>query len=105
MRFWPKRFYPELFFERLRASQPGTGYGKAAAAHDLRALFLGSDLGRRCLWVLLEWCGTHRQSFDPLNQHVTDFKEGRRSIGLWLVRLLYDQIEEGDEDNGRRNQE
>lgn len=103
MRLWPRAFRPDRLFEKLRVYQPWAGYGRVSAARDMRALFLGTELGRRCLWVLFDWCGVHRQSFHPLDTRVTDFNEGRRSIGLKLARLLYDHIpeeNEGDETNG-----
>ena len=94
MRPWLSKFRPERLFEKLRVHQPWAMYGRASTARDMRALFLGSDLGRRCLWDIFDWCGMYRHSFDPTNPHVTAYNEGRRGIGLKLAKLLYDHIPE-----------
>ena len=39
--------------------------------------------------VVNELCGTYEQSFDPDNQHITAFNEGRRQVGRALVGLLH----------------
>ena len=96
MRLWPRRVNIERFLEKLSTSRPWDGYDRGNAVRDLRALF-STDLGRRCLWVLLDWTGTHRQSFDPNNPTITAFREGQRSVGLRLIRYLNDNT--GD-DNG-----
>jgi hypothetical protein len=56
---------------------------------DLRAI-LRLPGGQRFVWGLLAQGGVYRQSFAGSESHLTDFNEGRRSIGL---RVLADVTE------------
>lgn len=44
--------------------------------------------GRRFLRRLLAECGVYQLAFTAASPDTTAFKEGRRSIGLWLLSLF-----------------
>ena len=46
--------------------------------------------GRRLIWRLMGKCGIFMQSFIPGDQDLTSFNEGRRSIGLTLLKQVID---------------
>ena len=43
---------------------------------------------RRMLYRILELCGPYQPSFDPTSARVTDYNEGRRSIGIEVLRMI-----------------
>ena len=43
---------------------------------------------RRILYRILELCGPYQPSFDPNSARVTDYNEGRRSIGIEVLRMI-----------------
>lgn len=47
---------------------------------------LQTEAGRWVVHTILEECGVWRQSFTPQEADATAFNEGRRSIGLQLMR-------------------
>ena len=53
---------------------------------DLRSVLKSSE-GRRFVWKMLSECGVFRASFS-LNAMQTAFAEGRRDIGIMLVKEL-----------------
>lgn len=51
------------------------------------ALVMSEKAGRRFMWRMLESAGIYRQSF-ALDNAVTAFHEGQRSIGLMLLAKI-----------------
>jgi len=45
---------------------------------------------RRVLWRILELCGPYQPSFDPASARQTDFNEGKRSVGLEVLKIIID---------------
>ena len=43
---------------------------------------------RRVLFKILELCGPYQPSFDPNSARMTDYNEGRRSIGIEVLRMI-----------------
>lgn len=43
---------------------------------------------RRILYRILEKCGPYQPSFDPNNARMTDYNEGRRSIGIEVLLMI-----------------
>ena len=43
---------------------------------------------RRILFRILEKCGPYQPSFDPNSARVTDYNEGRRSIGIEVLLMI-----------------
>jgi hypothetical protein len=58
------------------------------AAADFKTLLCSAE-GRRFLRRVLAECGVHQSSFDTDIMRMS-FKEGKRSIGLWLQSLFAD---------------
>lgn len=54
---------------------------------DLKAVAT-TPAGRRVLWHLMERSGTFRLSFVPGKQDVTDFNEGRKDMGNYLLNQV-----------------
>jgi len=63
-----------------------------AEAHAIRALQAGSadeHAQRRALrWIVETAAGTYQPSYRPDSDRDTAFAEGRRSVGLAIVKLL-----------------
>jgi hypothetical protein len=53
---------------------------------------MATNEGIRTLWRVLEEAGMHEQSFVPGDPDATAFREGARSIGLWL----WDEMQQAD---------
>lgn len=80
------------------ARKPPTGAAWAPARHELpdaaaiKALQSGTataDQQQRALkWIIEEACRTYDLSFRPQSSRETDFAEGRRFVGLEIVKLL-----------------
>lgn len=51
---------------------------------------LKSPEGRRFIWRVLSKCGTFSESFNVNNPRLTDFNEGQRSIGIYLLAMIND---------------
>lgn len=49
---------------------------------------LRSKETRRFLWRMLSHCGVFHLSYRPGDPHGTEFREGRRSIGLELIAQM-----------------
>lgn len=66
---------------------------KKADAGAIQALERGEaepHQQRRVLKLIVdELCATYALSFDPENQHMTAFAEGRRFVGREILKLLY----------------
>ena len=45
---------------------------------------------RRTMWRILELCGPYQPSFDPMSARQTDYNEGKRAIGLELLKIIMD---------------
>jgi hypothetical protein len=56
--------------------------GRNREVDDLKAI-LSTPEGKRFAWRLLERCGVYQSSFTGNSE--TFFKEGSRSVGLWLI--------------------
>lgn len=73
---------------------------------DFKAV-TAAPAGRRFIRRVLAECGVHQVSFAGEESHRTAFREGRRSVGLWLQSLFEEQperylelLKEGRYDNG-----
>lgn len=85
---------PAQLFEAL-ASFPGvyerTAEGQMDRYRDYRAVFLGSEQGRRVLHDILANCGLNKAtppvgSIDPYLTHIRD---GRRGAALEIIGAIY----------------
>jgi hypothetical protein len=45
---------------------------------------------RRFIWRILEICGPFQPSFDHASPRMTDFNEGKRAIGIEIIKMLHD---------------
>lgn len=56
-------------------------------------------------WILYDLCGTYDLSYRPDSQRDSDFAEGKRFVGLQLVKLLKIKLDAltKESDNGRAN--
>lgn len=53
-------------------------------------LLLQDEYGRRALWQVLEHAGLYQLSFRPgSSAEETAFREGRRSVGLYVLNLIF----------------
>lgn len=77
----------ERFFGRLARDQLGPGYGAAERRRDFRSVF-ATPAGRRVLWSLLDWCGLFRPVAVKGDPYETYHRDGRRDIGLRIIRTL-----------------
>lgn len=59
--------------------------------HAIKALFRGDASPEQqktaIVWIVWKAAQTGDQSFYPANAHVTDFLEGRRSVGNQILKL------------------
>ena len=77
----------ERFFDGLARDQLGPGYGAAERRRDFRSVF-ATPAGRRVLWSLLDWCGLFRPVAVKGDPYETYHRDGRRDIGLRIIRTL-----------------
>ncbi len=77
----------ERFFGRLARDQLGPGYGAVERRRDFRSVF-ATPAGRRVLWSLLDWCGLFRPVAVKGDPYETYHRDGRRDIGLRIIRAL-----------------
>ena len=91
---WPWRRYrvgdpdPEAFFTELAAAHPGDGrYRRMDQYRDFRAVFQGSEQGRRVLHEILTWCHVGHASapYARFGTNETFFSDGERSIGIRIM--------------------
>ena len=75
------------FFDGLARDQLGPGYGAAERRRDFRSVF-ATPAGRRVLWCLLDWCGLFRPVAVKGDPYETYHRDGRRDIGLRIIRTL-----------------
>lgn len=65
---------------------------EAADIEALRALERGdcpAHLQKRALdWIIRKAAGTYELSFSPDDERLTSFAEGRRFVGLQMIKLL-----------------
>jgi len=59
-----------------------------ALKDDYRRLFLGSDIGKRVLTDLLQYCGVLRPIVQIGNSDETIYNAGKQSVGLLLMDIL-----------------
>ena len=45
---------------------------------------------RRTLWRILELCGPYQPSFDPMSARQSDYNEGKRAIGIEILKIIMD---------------
>lgn len=45
---------------------------------------------RRWIWKILEFCGPYQPSFDSTSSRLTDFNEGKRAVGIEILKMLMD---------------
>lgn len=57
---------------------------KERAVDDLHAV-MSTPIGRRFIWRILVQSGVWDASFNGGSEHVTSYREGRRSVGLALM--------------------
>lgn len=86
----------ERFFGRLARDQLGPGYGAAERRRDFRSVF-ATPAGRRVLWSLLDWCGLFRPVAVKGDPYETYHRDGRRDIGLRIIRTLEATAPQGEE--------
>ncbi len=86
----------ERFFSRLARDQLGPGYGAAERRRDFRSVF-ATPAGRRVLWSLLDWCGLFRPVAVKGDPYETYHRDGRRDIGLRIIRTLEATAPQGEE--------
>ncbi len=86
----------ERFFGRLARDQLGPGYGAAERRRDFRSVF-STPAGRRVLWSLLDWCGLFRPVAVKGDPYETYHRDGRRDIGLRIIRTLEATAPQGEE--------
>ena len=82
-----RRRDPEAFFRDLATAQLGAGYGAAERRRDFRSVF-ATPAGRRVLWSLFDWCGLYRPVAVKGDPYETYHRDGRRDIGLRILRAL-----------------
>ncbi|MDJ0933991.1 MAG: hypothetical protein QNI93_01240 [Kiloniellales bacterium] len=85
----------ERFFGRLARDQLGPGYGAAERRRDFRSVF-ATPAGRRVLWSLLDWCGLFRPVAVKGDPYETYHRDGRRDIGLRIIRTLEATAPQGE---------
>lgn len=82
---------PDLhgFFQSLTAVRPGQGgYTHLDRYRDFREVF-GTPVGRKVLHQLVDHCeGSPSLELDAEQTHKTAFRNGRRSVGLWIVHTM-----------------
>lgn len=78
---------PDAFFAELRAVYPGRGYTNLDRYRDFRAVFLGSDAGKRVLYEILSWCRLFRAAA-TFDSNKAFFREGERNIGLRIMASM-----------------
>ena len=82
---------PDAFLAELSRAHPGKqSYSSMDRYRDFRALFLGTEQGKRVLYELLGWGGVFRSSaprakFDP---HQTMFHDGQRDLALRIMATM-----------------
>lgn len=88
---------PEAFFETLASH---TGYrqgfeGRLDRYQDFRAVFLGSEQGRRVLHEILRQCGVNKavSPAGPVDPYQTHLKEGRRGAALTIMGIIHSEPE------------
>ncbi len=86
----------ERFFGRLAREQLGPGYGAAERRRDFRSVF-ATPAGRRVLWSLLDWCGLFRPVAVKGDPYETYHRDGRRDIGLRILRTLEASVPQGQD--------
>jgi len=60
-----------------------------AALQELEAGVASPDQQKRALkWIIEQACITYDLSFDPTSERTTSFAEGRRYVGLQIVKML-----------------
>lgn len=66
----------------------------AAAIKALNSGEATPDQQKKALsWIIKEACGIGLISFDPDNSRATDFNEGKRFVGVQLVAILAEPLE------------
>lgn len=61
----------------------------AAAIQALSGGLASPEQQRRALdWIITAASGTYELSFQPDSEHATSFAEGRRFVGLQIVKLM-----------------
>ena len=86
----------ERFFGRLARDHLGPDYGAAERRRDFRSVF-ATPAGRRVLWSLLDWCGLFRPVAVKGDPYETYHRDGRRDIGLRIIRTLEATAPPGEE--------
>lgn len=92
---WIKRLFRseerdiQRFFESLSPSKPGRqGYTKKDRYRDFKRVF-ATDEGRRVLSQIIDEAeGVPIVENEVSDTHRVSYRLGRRSLGLWIVRVL-----------------
>jgi hypothetical protein len=63
-------------------------YTAADRHRDFRAVFTTGDSGRRVLAHILARCRLWEGSYAGADTHHTAFREGQRSVAIWLMELI-----------------
>ena len=77
-------FYSDVIDAKNKESKQEFQRRRDREIEDLRSLIKKPE-GRRVIWKILETCGVFKASFS-LNSMQTAFNEGKRDIGLWLLK-------------------
>lgn len=79
----------QRFFESLTPAKPGRGsYTKKDRYRDFRQVF-NTEPGRRVLAQIIDEAeGIPIVESEVDNTHRVSFRLGKRSLGLWIVRVL-----------------
>jgi hypothetical protein len=78
----------------LGAAAPAPGYTTLDRYRDFRAVFLGSDQGKRVLHQILDLCHVFEPSIDPqapIDPLMTHARDGERTAALAVLRILAEE--------------
>jgi hypothetical protein len=78
----------------IAAALPHAGYGARDRHRDFRALFTATEQGKRVLAHILARCRLWEGSYSGGDTHHTAFREGQRSIAIWLMELIETEPED-----------
>lgn len=92
----------DALLKELSPHHPGDAYRAIDKYRDYRALFLGSDRGRRVLWDILILCRLYKTSMNQ-DSHLMAFNEGKREIGLRILGIMNAEPSEPGVEREERN--
>ena len=94
----------ETFNKMLVGSVMGRDHSGRDVAGDFRSLFLRDDVGKRVLFMLMNWCGEY--DAPPESNEELQRWAGKREVAAFIKAALYadltTQPEPEIDENGRR---